>query len=647
MPRAFRMLIVEDSEDDAELIWLDLRRAGFEAVWKRVDNESDFVSALRTEQWDLIISDYQMPQFNGLRAFELFRDEELDIPFIFVSGALGEERAVEAMRAGARDYLLKGNLARLSAAVDRELSEAKNRERQRLAEAEALREQHRLEVAVEASGAGVFEYSLPSRGSVYLSDRWAAILGFTREELPEGDFPSWFFDRIHPDDREPTKMAYADFVAGRSSNYKSEARVLRADGVWADVAELARAEDRAEDGTATHVVGVMLDLSEQKRLESQFRQAQKMEAVGRLAGGVAHDFNNLLTAIFSFGQFVLEELRPEDPAFQDMQEVLKAASKAQSLTAQLLAFSRQRPMSMRVVDLNVAVGDVERILRRLLGEDIDLLTALAPDLWSVRIDPSAMEQVLVNLAVNARDAMPDGGKLTVETGMVRIEEEHMASGARVPPGEYVCLAISDTGHGMDEAVKSRIFEPFFTTKGPGKGTGLGLSTCYGIVKQANGFVWVYSELEKGTTFKIYLPRAHEAPEAQSTSRMPRSFSGTETILVVEDDEQVRRLTVRALMRHGYHVLEAMDGETAIERYGEPTRSIDLLVTDVVMPGMNGKQLAERLLATRPRLRVLFTTGYTANAIMHRGVVDQDANVLPKPFTPQLLLAKVRSLLDSD
>jgi two-component system cell cycle sensor histidine kinase/response regulator CckA len=397
----------------------------------------------------------------------------------------------------------------------------------------------------------------------------------------------------------------------------------------------------------THVVGVLLDLTERRRLEAQLQQAQKMEAVGRLAGGVAHDFNNLLTVIFSFGNFVLDELLPEDPVYHDMQEVLKAAKRAEALTSQLLAFSRRKPVSPKVLNINTLVSDMDRMLRRVVGEDVDVSTRLSDQLWNVRIDPGSLEQVVVNLAVNARDAMLDGGRLTIETGNTIISDDYgQRHGAEIPAGDYVLLAMSDDGMGMDEATQAKIFEPFFTTKGAGKGTGLGLSTCYGIVKQAGGYIWVYSEIGKGTTFKIYLPRVVEETDRAPIVRQLESLRGTETILVAEDDDQVRKLAARALTRLGYRVLEAANGSAALIA-GETPDEIHLLLTDVVMPEMSGKQLVEKLAPTRPTMKVLYMSGYTANAIMHRGVLDPGTHMLQKPFAPDTLARKVRELLDEE
>jgi len=582
-----------------------------------------------------------MPGFSGMRAFEILSQERADIPFIFVSGALGEERAVEAMRAGAKDYFLKGNLARLNAAVRRELREAVNRKQRKIAEETALREQQRLALAIEASSAGVFEIKLDDRGgTVDYSGPWSEILGYRLVELPDrGDaLVGWVSERIDP---ESPKMALVDmrrFYAGRSERYNAEIRLRRKNGSWVDVAVFARAVERDEKGAARRIAGVVLDLSARKHLEAQLRQAQKMEAVGRLAGGIAHDFNNLLTAILSFGSFAREALAAEDPVGLDIDEILKAGQRAQALTSQLLAFSRRKPVAPRVLNVNEVVEGTQRILRRLLGEDVQVVVQAGTDLGNVRIDPDALEQVLLNLAVNARDAMPGGGTLTIRTSNVTVDPMNS-----VAPGEYVGIEAIDTGTGMDAATQAQIFEPFFTTKEQGRGTGLGLATCYGIVHQAGGFISVDSTLGKGTTFHVLLPRIAEQAERRHQVRDPENILGNEVILIAEDDEQVRKIAARSLSLLGYTVIEAADGEEALNQYQRRDVGIDLLLTDIVMPRLGGKALAERLRAVRPTLPILFMTGHTTLGTVFD---DPESEVLEKPFTPRALAQKVRRLLDS-
>jgi len=640
MQEALRLLHIEDDEDDAELVRRVLEKDGFNLSWERVDSEHQLRQALK-QPWDIAISDFAMPGFSGLRAFEILSQERADLPFIFVSGALGEERAVEAMRAGARDYFLKGNLARLNAAVRRELREAANRKQRKIAEETAAREQQRLALAIEASNAGVFEMKLDDGGgTVDYSGPWAEILGYRIDELPDkGDaLVAWVADRIDPEAPKAALIEMRRFYAGRSERYNAEIRLQRKNNSWVDVAVFARAVERDPAGAAKRIAGVVLDLSARKHLEEQLRQAQKMEAVGRLADGIAHDFNNLLTAILSFGSFAREALPAEDPIGLDIDEILKAGQRAQALTSQLLAFSRRKPVAPRVLNVNEVVEGTQRILRRLLGEDIQIIVQPANDLGNVRIDPDALEQVLLNLAVNARDAMPGGGTLTIKTTNASVDPMNS-----VAPGEYVEIAVIDTGTGMDAATQAQIFEPFFTTKEQGRGTGLGLATCYGIVHQAGGLIQVDSALGEGTTFHVLLPRIEEQAERRNQVRDPENILGSEVILIAEDDEQVRKIAARSLSLLGYTVIEAADGEEALEQYQRHDVGIDLLLTDIVMPRLGGKALAERLRDVRPTLPILFMTGHTTLGTVFD---DPESEVLEKPFTPRALAQKVRRLLDA-
>jgi CheY-like chemotaxis protein len=372
-----------------------------------------------------------------------------------------------------------------------------------------------------------------------------------------------------------------------------------------------------------------------------------MEAIGRLAGGIAHDFNNLLTAINGYSDLLLSDLAPDDPKRRDLEHIKEAGSRAASLTSQLLAFSRKQILQPRILDLNDAITEASKILRRLIGEDIDLIAVTKPGLGLIKADPGQIQQILMNLAVNARDAMPHGGKLTIETANVDLDEHYVHLHPIVPPGRYVMLAVSDTGIGMDDKTKAHLFEPFFTTKELGKGTGLGLSTIYGIVKQSNGFIWVYSEPGRGATFKVYLPREEgESGAFEQHEKEELGLQGVETILVVEDDTSVRSLVIRALCKRGYTVLEASTGKEALRTAQEFEGKIHLLLTDVVMPEMSGKALAAQIETARPGIKVLFVSGYTNNAIVHHGVLDSNVAFLQKPFTTDVLARKVREVIDS-
>jgi two-component system cell cycle sensor histidine kinase/response regulator CckA len=391
------------------------------------------------------------------------------------------------------------------------------------------------------------------------------------------------------------------------------------------------------------VIAIFKDLTEQKILEKQLRQAQKMEAIGQLTGGIAHDFNNLLSVILGYSEALEEQLSENDSLQKKCRQIRKAGQSAASLTRQLLAFSRQQVLEPKVMDLNAVVLDTENMLRRLIGADIDLSTALDPSLGSIKADEGQIEQIIINLVVNARDAMPQGGRLTIETTNVDLGEDYARLHPPLQPGPYVVLSVSDTGIGMDAKTQARIFDPFFTTKELGRGTGLGLSTVYGVVRQSGGHIWVYSELEQGTTFKIYLPRLEESPRVEKPNgELAKGVRGTGTILLVEDNEALRELTSSLLTESGYTVLEAETPEKAIQIARQHAGPIHLLLTDVVMPGINGRVLVEKLTPIRPGLKVVYMSGYTG--FTHRGLLDSEAVLLQKPITREALLSKIHGVL---
>jgi PAS domain S-box-containing protein len=388
------------------------------------------------------------------------------------------------------------------------------------------------------------------------------------------------------------------------------------------------------------------DVTERRSLEDQLRQSQKMEAVGRLAGGIAHDFNNLLTVIQGYSDLLIEGLHSRDPKRAEASEIKKAADRASGLTRQLLAFSRQQVIAPKHFDLNATIRNLDTMLRRILGEDVQLATRLDASMAGIKADPGQIEQVIMNLAVNARDAMPRGGRLTIETSNHELDARVASERAELKSGSYVLLSVSDTGTGMDDITKSRIFEPFFTTKPQGKGTGLGLSTVYGIVKQSDGYTWVDSELGKGTTFKIFLPRVQVQSESAVIAPIVQNKGGSETVLVVEDETGVRALVRQVLQAQGYRVLEAMGGKEALELCRSRPGEIHLLVTDVVLESMNGRELSEELLKTRPAMKVIFMSGYTDDAVLHHGVQAHSTPFLQKPFSAGALTSLVRTVLDS-
>jgi PAS domain S-box-containing protein len=478
-----------------------------------------------------------------------------------------------------------------------------------------------------------------TREILYVSPAHERIFG------PEGravfESTEAYLAAIHPDDRPRILARMSQQLTG---TYDETYRIVRSDGKERWV-HSRTAPIRDAGGNVVRIAGLISDITAQRQLEEQLLQSRKMESVGRLAGGVAHDFNNLLTVILSASEFALRHLPTDHKVRIDIEQVKEAADRAAKLTAQLLAFARRQVIAPVRLDLNELARQMDKLLRRVIGEHIELITRLSPGLHPVLADRSQLEQVLVNLAVNARDAMPDGGRLTLETGNVRIDDRYADSHANVEIGEYVMIAVSDTGLGIPRDVIEHMFEPFFTTKAQGSGTGLGLATCYGIVRQAGGQILVYSELGRGTTFKILLPRTSAAETVNRRDADSAPPGGHETVLFVEDDAPVRAVGVRILAEQGYRVLEAWGGWEALRIAAEHPGPIHVLVTDVVMPHMSGTELARRLRERRPETRVLYTSGYTENAIVHHGVLDPNLAFLQKPYVTETLLAKVRAVLD--
>ncbi len=933
-----RVLVLEDNEDDYLQIKRELIRGGYDVHSVRVQTAADLKAALGNGAWDVILSDFTMPQFDAIKGLKILNESELDVPCIIVSGTIGEDTAVEAMKAGASDYFVKGNLKRLCPAVERELREAKIRRERRNADRRVATLLERLDLATKAAKLGIWDWDVKKNEMIW-DDRMYELYGVRREDFP-GTYEAWL-EMIHPEDR-----AKSDEVACKAlqndRNSDNEFRVIRPDGsvrsikgycvierdgqgaavrmtgvnlditeqklserllkeslsetrrreaesrglfdaaravlefqsfqasarrifdacrlvtgavsgyvallsedgsenevlfleaggmpcnvapslpmpvrglraesystgkvvydndfmkgehvelmpsghvelknvmfaplvigdkvvgviglankpedfneydaevarAFGDMAAIALRRARSEEalresearnramleanpdimflldkdytfldykdsplgellvppseflgkkivdvfqgdlperhmsmvdraletgelqvynyhlkvGGEDHifearlvkagndkVVAVVRDITRERRLEEQLNQAMKMEAIGRLAGGVAHDFNNALTPIIMITAALLNELNDRDPIREDMEDIQEAANRCADLTRQLLAFGRRQALQTRVFNLNDVVASMEKMLFRVIGEDVELTKFLAPDLGNVKADVGQIEQILANLAVNARDAMPGGGKLAIETANVELSREYAKRHASVTPGQYVMIAVSDSGTGIDEQTRIHIFEPFFTTKERGKGTGLGLSTVYGIVKQSGGYIWVYSEPGEGTAFKIYLPRVED--EAEKLKKRERdgaeSWRGSETILLVEDDGYVRKVASRILLKLGYKVIEAANGEQAIKICAAYSGKIHLIVTDVVMPGMSGKELVGRLSKSCPEMKIIYVSGYTDNAIVHHGVLDPGTNFLQKPFTSQTLARKIREVLDGD
>jgi PAS domain S-box-containing protein len=769
MATPLTVLLLEDRDEDARLLLHALTQAGFEPHGRRVDTEAQFLAALDSSI-DVVLSDFQLPGWDMLDALSVLRTRGLDIPFIIVSGAIGEDAAVAAMRHGAVDYLLKDRLGRLGPAVTQALAARRLRQErrqadERLRESEArfralfdqaavgvaqvetatlrfrlanqqycdllgytleellaldvnavthpsdrptnldnlrrlvagefrsfsmekryvhkdggiiwatltvsamwapgaepdchiavvqditkrhhaeaaLREaRERLQVAVSAGNVGLWDWNLRTN-RVYFSLEWKRQIGYDDHEIGTG-FDEWR-SRVHPDDLPRTLAAVQGHLSGATPHYAVEFRFRHKDGSYRHI--LVRGSRMLDDANEpVRMLGSHVDITEWTQLQAQFLQAQKMDSVGQLAGGIAHDFNNLLTVINGTADLALSSVRPEDPLHEDLRQIRGAGDRAAALTRQLLAFSRKQIMRAEVLDLNEVVSDMHGMLRRLLGETIDLVMKPGST-GCVRVDRSQIEQVVMNLAVNARDAMPDGGVLTMETARVEIDEEYASEHSSAVPGLHVMLAVSDTGAGMDVATRRRVFEPFFTTKGAGQGTGLGLSTVYGIVKQSGGSVRVYSEPGQGATFEVYLPLVEDAaPAGRPVRSATATAQGHETILIVEDEAAVRRLASRVLQSAGYTILAAAGGAEALSMLEQHDGPVDLVLTDVVMPGLSGTDLGLQLMRARPQMKIVYASGYADSAIQHHDLIDTPVHFIAKPYAVENLRRIVREALDA-
>jgi PAS domain S-box-containing protein len=763
---ALRILILEDVPMDAELVEYELERARIPFASRRVDSREDFLRELEEFRPDLILSDYTLPRFDGMTALSLAREHAPSIPFLIVTGSVNEETAVGCMKAGATDYLLKSNLARIGPAIHAALERTRAHIEKTQAESALAASERRFRSLVQNSSDLVTILS-PDGTILYASDSAERIVGYSPQDLVGNNLlsfldsvdvpavqglllsangkaggtgpvefslrraegpPVWLeavgtnllndatirgivlnardvserkradralreseeryrdlFDNasdlvcmVRPDgfllyvnqawiagtgygEEEIGRMQLLDLVHPDSRTYYTEVfeRVLR--GERLDHVELvfmprAGASITVEgnlsctfkDGQPSAVRGIYRDITERKKVEEHLRRAERMQAAGKLAGGVAHEVNNMMTGVIGFSEFLLRSLEDGDTRRSDVEEIIKAGTRAADVTRQLLAFTRQQFLQPQVLDVNTVVADMQKMLRRSLGEDHMLELQLSPRAGQLRADRGQLEQVLINLVINARDAMSSHGHVTIETAPAVWDEVYAQrhGGVDLPLGNYVMLAVSDTGCGMEADIQARIFEPFFTTKAIGQGTGLGLSTVYGIVKQSGGYVWVYSEPGQGSVFKIYLPAAEgslASPLMPDRLEMPQG--GSETILVIEDEEMVRSLACRGLRDHGYTVIEARNGGEALLYIGQHPGTIDLIISDVVMPEMGGREFGQSLLKYDPELPILFMSGYTGDDVVNRGLLDPGAPFQQKPFTPLGLATKVRAMLD--
>lgn len=639
MDRTPRVLIVEDSEDDALLVLRELRKGGYHpAVFHRVETAEEMRARLVEQPWDLIIADFAMPRFTALAALEVIEETGLDLPFIVVSGTIGEETAVGAMKAGAHDYIMKGNLKRLIPAIERELREAEVRKKRRRAE-QALREsEERYRCLVE---------NVDFKVRLIDVDHNVVMANAVHNEIFTLPVSESIGKKCHLElESRDSICSFCPgtiaMVSGKPSEIETD--VLSRNGTEVAV-RIQAFPTFGEGGEVTGCIEIVEDITERKRFEEQLREAAKMEAIGRLAGGVAHDFNNLLTAVIGYSNVLLNEMPKESPLTDKVVQINRAAERAARLTRQLLTFGRKEDVDMKILQLNPVISDFHKILKGLIGTDIELVNKLDRQLGQVKGDSGRIEQILLNLAVNARDAMPNGGTLSMETANVELDEEYARTHANVRPGKYVVITVSDTGIGMDALTRSKVFEPFFTTKDKGKGTGLGLSTVFGIVRQHEGHIEIASEMGRGTTVHVYLPRVDgelEKPgEKLGEAAHPEQ---TYTVLVVEDDEIISNLCSEILQLQGYSVLNACKPADALETAVKHEGPIDLLLTDLVLPGMDGATLYHKLTIKRPDTKVLYISGYSESWVMNQGVLHKGASFLQKPFTADLLATRVRELL---
>jgi PAS domain S-box-containing protein len=671
-PKAPTILVVDD--DPANLA---LATNLLAVLPYRILAAEDGESGLRRAAYahpDLILLDVLMPGLDGYETCRRLKasNDTKDIPVIFMTAMAETEHKVKGFAAGAVDYITKpfrqeevlarvGVHLRLRELAQR-LREAKEsleiRVAQRTRELETANRELHAEILIRRQAEEALRESeqvfrtlvenlpvkvfIKDRESVYLccSPGYARDLGIEAREIrgkTDHDFYAGeLAEKYRADDRRIMK--------GASGEEIEEEYCVGGERLWVHTIKTPLFD---ESNVVTGVLGVFWDVTERKRLEEQLRQSQKMEAIGALAGGIAHDFNNLMTAVIGYSDLLKMRMQRDDPLLGDLDQIRRAGERAASLTGQLLAFSRKQVLQPQVLDINHVISDTEKMLRRIIGEHIDLVTIPGAALGRVSADPNQVQQVLLNLAVNGRDAMPRGGKLTIETGNVYLDGACARRRVDVEPGAYVLLAVSDTGCGMDAETVSHIFEPFFTTKEKGRGTGLGLATVYGIIKQSGGHIWVYSEPGKGSTFKIYLRRLDKsaASEAGPSCAWEGALPGTETVLLVEDDEQVRNMAKKGLSLHGYDVIAAGNGEEALKVLEAHEGPVRILVTDVVMPGLSGGELALRIASTHPEMKILYVSGYTDSAIVHHGVLEAGVSFLQKPFTPGALARKVREVLD--
>lgn len=644
-PPRLRILHLEDNSFDQELVRQALLNNGVDCEFVYARTKGEFENALDREKFDLILSDFTIPGYDGSSALARVQATCPSVPFVFVSGTIGEDRAIESLKSGAVDYVLKSNLERLSPAVHRALREAGERGMAAAALEALRRSEERFREMAEHIGSVFYSIDLKNGRHVYVSPAYEHIWGLTTAALYEQ--PDQWTAAILPEDRPAVLAARARLENGH--DYALVYRVLRPDGTQRWV------EDRSylirdADGKIHRAVGVATDITRRHQLEAQLRQAQKMEAVGQLAGGVAHDFNNVLTVVIGWARLLLDRPTTPPDAITPLTEIFNAGTRAANLTRQLLVFSNKQTINHQIIDLNRVTDEIAEMLRRVIGEHITLNLRLSPAACLVEGDVGMIEQVLMNLAVNARDAMPDGGKLTLATETIVIDDASLHNHADARTGTFACLSVSDTGCGIPREILPRIFEPFFTTKEPNHGTGLGLAMVTGIVQRHKGWIELESTVGVGTRFRVLLPVAPAMALASVTpaQKPERAGGGSETILFVEDEPGVREFAVAVLNSHGYRVLQACSGMDALEVWRRHSSRITLLVTDLVMPdGISGVELAIRLRNEKPSLKIVITSGYANDITGREFQLPANMFFIQKPYKPQSLAHAIRTALDTE
>ena len=629
-----RILHLEDSPRDTEIIRNKLEAGGLCCEFLRVETEAQFTAALAGEGFDLILCDYNLPGYDGLDALALALEQQPGTPVLLISGTLGEDKAVQCLQLGATDYLLKQRLERLPSAVKRALDEAAEQRQHHQVALKLRASEERYRTLVDCAPYCIHE--LDTQGRLTSMNRAGlAMLGVVDEDAIRG---TDYLKCVVPNDRARLGQLLHQALQGHGSAF--EFTSLNGRNFQSNFIPIKDAQ-----GAVLRLMEITQDITARKELEEQLRQSQKMDAIGQLAGGIAHDFNNLLTIIQGYSQLLLTQANLTEDTAEQIREIYRAGERAANLTRQLLTFSRKQKISPRDLDLNELVRNINKMLQRIIGENITLQCAFAPALPPVLGDAGMMDQILLNLSINARDAMPKGGRLIIETAVVELNDDPAQRNPNARAGRFVCLSVQDTGSGIAPEHLAHIFEPFFTTKEVGQGTGLGLATVFGIVQQHHGWMEVKSTVGTGTTFKVFLP-AITATATPATEFSRKTRGGTETILVVENEEVLRRIVLVILRKQGYRVLEAASGVKALAVWEEHATEIDLLLTDLVMPdGLTGRELAEQLQTKRPSLKVIYTSGYSPEFAGSNLALKEGLNFLQKPYRPQQLAQAVRDCLD--